>query len=94
MVGDDAAAADLRGLLDGRGVGATGLVVDPTRPTTRKMRMVTTRNQQVARVDYERDADVEPASTTRLAAAIDAAVASAARHRRLRLPEGRRDAAA
>src|SRR5262249_47363921 len=30
----------------------------PTRPTTTKVRIVTERNQQVARVDYESDADI------------------------------------
>src|SRR4029453_2722755 len=35
-----------------------GLVRDPGRPTTEKVRVVTERNQQVARIDYERDADV------------------------------------
>ncbi len=69
--------ADLRGLLDGRGVGATGLVVDPTRPTTRKMRLATTRNQQVARVDIEQTTEVEPACDDALVRAVDAAVASA-----------------
>src|SRR5262249_48513415 len=33
------------------------LVVDPGRPTTEKVRVVTERNQQVARVDYECDTD-------------------------------------
>ena len=36
-------------------VDAEGLVADSERCTTRKLRVVTTRNQQVARVDYERD---------------------------------------
>jgi D-beta-D-heptose 7-phosphate kinase/D-beta-D-heptose 1-phosphate adenosyltransferase len=77
VVGDDAAATDLRGLLDGRGIGAAGLVVDPTRPTTRKVRLATTRNQQVARVDIEQTAEVVAACDEALAQAIDAAVASA-----------------
>ena len=37
----------------GAGHGRDGLVVDAARPTTTKQRIVTTRNQQVARVDYE-----------------------------------------
>jgi D-beta-D-heptose 7-phosphate kinase/D-beta-D-heptose 1-phosphate adenosyltransferase len=37
---------------------ATRFVTDPTRPTTTKMRIVTERNQQVARVDYEHDGDI------------------------------------
>jgi D-beta-D-heptose 7-phosphate kinase/D-beta-D-heptose 1-phosphate adenosyltransferase len=38
-------------------VGVSGIVTDPERCTTRKLRVVTTRNQQVARVDYEADAE-------------------------------------
>ena len=58
VVGNDATAADMRGLLEARGVPPTGLIVDPTRPTTRKTRLATTRNQQVARIDVERVDDV------------------------------------
>src|SRR3954466_4751405 len=57
MVGADAAASRLRDLLAAAGIGADGLIEDRTRPTTEKMRVVTERNQQVARVDYEEDAD-------------------------------------
>ncbi|HXI30046.1 MAG TPA: D-glycero-beta-D-manno-heptose-7-phosphate kinase [Vicinamibacterales bacterium] len=57
IVGDDAAAATLRAELMSAGMSADGLVVDPGRPTTEKVRVVTERNQQVARVDYERDTD-------------------------------------
>ncbi len=56
-VGVDAAADRLRALLGAAGIGADGLVDDATRPTTEKVRVVTERNQQVARIDYERDAD-------------------------------------
>jgi len=58
IVGDDAAAATLRAQLAAAGINADGLVVDPGRPTTEKVRVVTERNQQVARVDYELDTDV------------------------------------
>jgi len=57
MVGADPAAARLRELLAAAGIGADGLVEDRTRPTTEKVRVVTERNQQVARIDYERDTD-------------------------------------
>lgn len=57
IVGADAAAAQLRAQLAAAGVGADGLVEDRARPTTEKVRVVTERNQQVARIDYERDAD-------------------------------------
>jgi rfaE bifunctional protein kinase chain/domain len=58
VVGADEAAAKLRHQLAAAGIDAGGLVVDRDRPTTEKVRIVTERNQQVARVDYERDGDV------------------------------------
>jgi D-beta-D-heptose 7-phosphate kinase/D-beta-D-heptose 1-phosphate adenosyltransferase len=57
IVGADAAASRLRDELARAGVSADGLVEDRDRPTTEKVRIVTERNQQVARIDYERDAD-------------------------------------
>jgi D-beta-D-heptose 7-phosphate kinase/D-beta-D-heptose 1-phosphate adenosyltransferase len=59
LVGADAAASRLRELLGAAGIGSDGLVQDPARPTTEKLRVVTERNQQVARIDYERDADAD-----------------------------------
>jgi D-glycero-beta-D-manno-heptose-7-phosphate kinase len=58
IVGADAAAARLRELLGTAGIGTDGLVADAARPTTEKVRVVTERNQQVARIDYELDADI------------------------------------
>jgi D-glycero-beta-D-manno-heptose-7-phosphate kinase len=58
LVGADADAARLVSDLEALGIGAAGLVTDPDRCTTRKLRVVTTRNQQVARIDYERDGEV------------------------------------
>jgi D-beta-D-heptose 7-phosphate kinase/D-beta-D-heptose 1-phosphate adenosyltransferase len=60
-IGDDQAGARLREQLEATGVAADGLVPDPARPTTEKVRIVTERNQQVARIDYERDTDVSGA---------------------------------
>jgi rfaE bifunctional protein kinase chain/domain len=72
LVGRDEAAGRLRAALGEAGVDADGLVEDPDRPTTEKVRVVTRRNQQIARVDYERDTDVggdaEAALTARIAA--------------------------
>ena len=48
LVGDDDAARQLRIALKAVGVDDAGLVAD-RRPTTRKVRIVTSRNQQVAR---------------------------------------------
>lgn len=58
VIGEDDAGARIAGGLSALGIGSGGLVTDPARRTTRKVRLVTTRNQQVARVDYETDADV------------------------------------
>ena len=55
LVGADAAAGRLTGLLEAAIVGINGLITDDRRRTTAKVRVVTTRNQQVARVDYESD---------------------------------------
>jgi len=59
IVGADAAADRLRDQLAAARVDVDGLVVDASRPTTEKVRVVTERNQQVARIDYERDADAD-----------------------------------
>jgi D-beta-D-heptose 7-phosphate kinase/D-beta-D-heptose 1-phosphate adenosyltransferase len=58
LVGVDAAAERLRDQLKEAGIGIDGLVEDRDRLTTEKVRIVTERNQQVARIDYERDTDV------------------------------------
>jgi D-beta-D-heptose 7-phosphate kinase/D-beta-D-heptose 1-phosphate adenosyltransferase len=61
VVGADDDAARLASDFDALGIGVKGLVTDPDRCTTRKLRVVTTRNQQVARIDYERDGEVSGA---------------------------------
>lgn len=58
LTGTDDAAATLRAGLERLGIGSAGLVEDAARRTTRKLRVVTTRNQQVARIDYEDDREV------------------------------------
>jgi len=58
VTGTDDAAATLRSGLEGLGIASSGLVVDASRRTTRKLRVVTSRNQQVARIDYEDDREV------------------------------------
>src|SRR5579864_2371727 len=57
VVGVDAAGQRLREQLAAAAISADGIVEDPGRPTTEKVRIVTERHQQVARVDYEHDAD-------------------------------------
>jgi len=58
VIGVDVAGARLTELLGVAGVAVDGLVRDSTRPTTEKVRVVTERNQQVARIDYERESDI------------------------------------
>jgi D-beta-D-heptose 7-phosphate kinase/D-beta-D-heptose 1-phosphate adenosyltransferase len=58
VVGADADGARLCAELARLAIGSEGIVRDPGRCTTRKLRVVTTRNQQVARVDYEEDGEI------------------------------------
>jgi rfaE bifunctional protein kinase chain/domain len=58
VTGADPESRRLRDALSALHIGAAGLVEDAGRCTTRKLRVVTTRNQQVARVDYEMDTEV------------------------------------
>lgn len=76
LVGPDAAGQRLAAALRAHRVGSEGLVVDEGRRTTTKVRVVTTRNQQVARIDYESDTEAEGALEDAL---IERAVALSAR---------------
>ena len=76
-VGSDETAGRLRAVLAEREIADHALVVDATRPTTRKVRVVTDRNQQIARVDYEQEVDVSEATALALAAAVKQAAVSA-----------------
>ena len=70
LVGKDEAGALLLADLHKLGIDSSGTVEDPHRRTTRKLRVVTSRNQQVARIDYEDDreirGDVEGALVSRI----------------------------
>ena len=77
LVGQDAEAERVRAELTRIGVGATGLVVDPSRCTTRKTRVVTSRNQQVARIDYEDDAEASGVVENTLVSQIERLAAGA-----------------
>jgi D-beta-D-heptose 7-phosphate kinase/D-beta-D-heptose 1-phosphate adenosyltransferase len=83
VVGNDADGSRLLEDLAGRSIGTAGIISDPSRCTTRKLRVVTTRNQQVARIDYEADSDIASATEAivirrigELAAAVHAIVIS------------------
>jgi D-beta-D-heptose 7-phosphate kinase/D-beta-D-heptose 1-phosphate adenosyltransferase len=52
-------------------------VLDATRPTTRKVRVVTSRNQQVARVDYESLSDLSAPVAERVVAQVCASAPAA-----------------
>ncbi len=71
LTGADSAGQRLRHLLGDCGIDASGLVVDPTRRTTTKLRIVTTRNLQVARIDYESDHEAAGEAEQALAAQVD-----------------------
>ena len=78
VTGADEAAATLAHACRDAGI-APALVSDPARPTTTKVRIVTERNQQVARIDYEAEAEITGDIEQRIIAAVrqHAATASA-----------------
>ncbi len=77
LVGRDSAAVTLRDALGECGLAADGLVEDAGRPTTTKVRVVTDRHQQVARVDYEQDGEAAGAIEDALVARATALGAAA-----------------
>jgi D-glycero-beta-D-manno-heptose-7-phosphate kinase len=70
VIGGDADGSRLLADLAGRSIGTSGIVGDSTRCTTRKLRVVTTRNQQVARIDYEHDTEIDSGIEATVAARI------------------------
>ncbi len=77
VIGQDAAGERLLEEFRARGLGVAGLLTDPSRRTTTKVRIVTDRNQQVARVDYETDAEVGADLERALASQVESRSASA-----------------
>jgi D-beta-D-heptose 7-phosphate kinase/D-beta-D-heptose 1-phosphate adenosyltransferase len=77
IVGNDDAGALIRADLAKLGIDSAGIVADPDRRTTRKLRVVTSRNQQVARIDYEDDREVHGTVEAALVARIQELAASA-----------------
>ncbi len=69
VTGLDDAAATLAHACREQGI-APSLVGDAVRPTTTKVRLVTERNQQVARIDYERDHEIAGEVEGRIIAAV------------------------
>src|SRR5262245_55821326 len=70
VTGRDEAAATLAQSCREAGI-APSLVGDGGRPTTTKVRVVTDRNQQVARIDYESDAEITGDVEARIVAEIE-----------------------
>ncbi|MDE3154856.1 MAG: D-glycero-beta-D-manno-heptose-7-phosphate kinase [Acidobacteriota bacterium] len=77
LVGADEDARTLRAALEARGIEGAGLIADAARRTTTKIRVVTNRNQQVARIDYESDEEAGGEAGDRLLARADALVQGA-----------------
>jgi rfaE bifunctional protein kinase chain/domain len=70
VVGRDESGDALSAACRDAGITAA-LTVDAGRPTTTKVRIVTERNQQVARVDYESDTEIDGAIEEAVRAAIE-----------------------
>jgi D-beta-D-heptose 7-phosphate kinase/D-beta-D-heptose 1-phosphate adenosyltransferase len=78
LAGADDSGRRLLDDLRAAGIDTASVLTDPARCTTRKLRLVTTRNQQVARIDYEQDGDASGAMEERLVRALRPAASRAA----------------
>jgi rfaE bifunctional protein kinase chain/domain len=77
IIGRDEYAVRVRDALRRDGVGVEGLVAEEARPTTRKVRVVTSRNQQVTRIDYESDREARGDVEAALIAGLERAAGAA-----------------
>ena len=79
LVGDDAQAGDLCGLMNEAGIDISGLITDPTRPTTLKRNYIglaqSRHPQKMFRVDHESREPIEGDLLDTLLTRIDAALA-------------------
>lgn len=75
VVGDDVGATLLRDLLKAASVGVEDLVVDGSRPTTRKLRVMV-QNHHIVRVDYEKKKFISPDVEARVLANVERALTS------------------
>ena len=76
VVGADDARDQLTAVLRQARISIEDLVTDPCRPTTRKVRVVTGRHQQVARIDYEREGDLADEPEAQILDAVDRATSA------------------
>jgi D-glycero-beta-D-manno-heptose-7-phosphate kinase len=77
VVGADEHGSTLTDSLRRAGIDGARIVIDRDRPTTRKLRIVTSRHQQVARVDYESDREIAGDVADSLLSAMEQATQSA-----------------
>jgi D-beta-D-heptose 7-phosphate kinase/D-beta-D-heptose 1-phosphate adenosyltransferase len=70
VVGDDNEGSLVREQLVKLGIGHKALINHPGRRTTKKVRVVTTRNLQVARIDYEQDDEIATGLSESLASTV------------------------
>lgn len=71
VIGHDESGGQLKNELAAKGIHSTGLITDLERRTTTKMRVVTSRNQQVSRIDFESDHEVGTAIEEAIASQVD-----------------------
>ena len=71
VIGHDESGAQLKNELAAKGIHSTGLITDLERKTTTKMRVVTNRNQQVSRIDFESDHEVGVSIEEAIASQVD-----------------------
>jgi rfaE bifunctional protein kinase chain/domain len=76
LVGDDEAGREVTDDLKSLGVDVGGVIVDPSRPTIRKTRVIA-HSQQVVRIDREEPREVGSHLAERLVAAVEDALAGA-----------------
>ena len=75
VIGSDPAAEDLEGALRLSGVSPIEIFRDPSRPTTRKTRVVANHSHQVLRIDVEEETPISPAIEKEMFARIEKAAA-------------------
>src|SRR5437762_2323034 len=77
LIGRDEHGIRVNEALRKDGIPTAGVLVDDSRPTTRKVRIVTSRHLQVARVDYESDREARSEVEGATMAALDNAAGGA-----------------
>jgi rfaE bifunctional protein kinase chain/domain len=76
LLGKDGSSRELMALMRGFGLSSSGLIVDPRRQTTEKIRIIA-HSQQVVRADFESSEPIPAVLAAKLLAAVSRAVARA-----------------